>query len=121
SGPYDVVLELVGAINLAENLMALQTGGRIAVIGTGAGATAEINLGLLMLKRARSHGSTLRARSLELKALATRAVERSVLPALAAGEITVPVADTFALERVADAYDRFRGGSKLGKVVLLTG
>jgi putative PIG3 family NAD(P)H quinone oxidoreductase len=119
SGPYDVVLELVGAINLAENLMALQTGGRIAVIGTGAGATAEINLGLLMLKRARIHGSTLRARPLELKALATRALERSVLPALAAGEITVPVADTFALERVADAYDRFRAGSKLGKVVLL--
>lgn len=120
-GPFDVVLELVGATNLAENLMSLETGGRIAVIGTGAGATAEINLGLLMMKRARIHGSTLRARPIELKAIATRAVERSALPALASGEISVPIADTFALERVADAYDRFRAGGKLGKVVLLMG
>jgi NADPH:quinone reductase len=119
-GPFDVVLELVGAINLAENLTSLGTGGRIAIIGTGAGATAEINLGLLMVKRARLHGSTLRARPLELKALATRAVERSVLPALASGELTVPVAATFPLQRVADAYERFRAGGKLGKVVLLS-
>ncbi|HET9126160.1 MAG TPA: NAD(P)H-quinone oxidoreductase [Solirubrobacteraceae bacterium] len=120
-GPFDVVLELVGATNLAENLASLQTGGRIAVIGTGAGATGEINLGLLMLRRARIHGSTLRARPLELKAIATRAVERSVLPALATGEITVPVAETFPLHRVADAYERFRAGGKLGKVVLTSG
>jgi putative PIG3 family NAD(P)H quinone oxidoreductase len=118
-GPFDVVLELVGAINLAENLMSLETGGRISIIGTGAGATAEINLGLVMMKRARIHGSTLRARPLELKALATRAVERSALPALAGGEITVPIAESFPLERVADAYDRFRAGGKLGKIVLL--
>jgi putative PIG3 family NAD(P)H quinone oxidoreductase len=118
-GPFDVVLELVGAINLAENLMSLETGGRIAIIGTGAGATAEINLGMVMMKRARIHGSTLRARPLELKALATRAVERSALPALASGEITVPIADTFPLKRVAEAYDRFRAGGKLGKIVLL--
>ncbi len=118
-GPFDVVLELVGAINLAENLMALETGGRIAIIGTGAGATAEINLGMVMIKRARIHGSTLRARPLELKALATRAVERSVLPALANRQVTVPIADTFPLERVADAYDRFRAGGKLGKIVVV--
>jgi NADPH2:quinone reductase len=120
-GPFDVILELVGAINLGENLKSLETGGRIVVIGTGAGATGEINLGLVMMKRARIHGSTLRARPLELKCIATRAVERSVLPALSAGEITVPIADTFPLDRVADAYDRFRAGSKLGKVVVTVG
>jgi NADPH:quinone reductase len=119
-GPFDVILELVGAINLADNLRALETGGRIAIIGTGAGATGEINLGLLMMKRARMHGSTLRARPLELKALATRAVERSVLPALAAGALRVPVAATFPLHEVQAAYDRFSAGAKLGKIVLTT-
>jgi NADPH2:quinone reductase len=119
-GPYDVILELVGAINLAENLRSLETGGRIAVIGTGAGATGEINLGLLMMKRARIHGSTLRARPLELKAVATRAVERSVLPGLASGALTVPIAETYPLDEVQRAYDRFRAGSKLGKIVLTT-
>jgi NADPH2:quinone reductase len=118
-GPFDVILELVGAINLKDNLKALNTGGRIAVIGTGAGATGEINLGLLMMKRARMHGSTLRARPLELKALTARAVERSVLPALADGTVKVPVAETFPVDQVQAAYERFQAGGKLGKIVLV--
>jgi NADPH:quinone reductase len=117
-GPFDVILELVGAVNLMDNLMALETEGRIAIIGTGAGAVGEINLGLLMVKRAKLSGSTLRARPLEAKAATARAVERSVLPALAAGEIHVPVAATFPLADVQAAYDRFAAGGKFGKVVL---
>jgi NADPH:quinone reductase len=117
-GPFDVILELVGAINLAENLMALDTEGRLAIIGTGAGSTAEINLGMLMMKRTRIFGSTLRARPLELKALTARAIERSILPGLQSGELTVPIAQTFPLEQAAAAYERFATGGKLGKVIL---
>ncbi|HZU40354.1 MAG TPA: zinc-binding dehydrogenase, partial [Solirubrobacteraceae bacterium] len=86
-GPFDVVLELVGAPNLAENLNALDTGGRIAVIGIGAGAKGELHLGALMGKRGRIQASTLRARPLEEKALTARALERSVLPLLESGEV----------------------------------
>jgi NADPH2:quinone reductase len=118
SGPYDVILELVGAINLAGNLKALATGGRICIIGVGAGAKTEINLLALMGKRARIHGSTLRARALEEKAAAARLVEKAVLPGFASGALSVPVAQTFGLEEAADAYARFEAGSKLGKVVL---
>ena len=117
-GPYDVILELVGAVNLMDNLKALNIGGRIAVIGTGAGATGEINLGLVMVKRARIHGSTLRARPLELKALTARAMERSVLPLLASGAVKVPVAKTYPLAEAAAAYEHFKAGGKLGKIVL---
>jgi NADPH2:quinone reductase len=117
-GPFDVILELVGAINLAENLKALHPTGRISVIGIGAGAKAELNLAVLLAKRARIFGSTLRARPLEEKALTARAMERSVLPLFAAGELTVPVADTFALSDAEAAYERFRAGGKLGKVIL---
>jgi NADPH2:quinone reductase len=120
-GPFDVVLELVGGPNLAGNLKALEIGGRIAVIGVGAGPKAELNLVALMGKRARIHGSTLRARPLEQKADAARRVERHVLPLVQAGAITVPVAETFPLDEVEQAYDRFAAGGKLGKVVLLTG
>jgi NADPH:quinone reductase len=117
-GPFDVVLELVGAPNLAANVGALATGGRIAVIGIGAGAKAEINLGVLMGVRGSVRGSTLRARPLEEKAAAARAVERNVLPLVEAGAVTVPVAETFPLDSVAEAYDRFAAGGKLGKIVL---
>ena len=119
AGPFDVILELVGAPNMRDNLRALRTGGRISVIGTGAGATVEeFPLGLLMARRGRIHGSTLRGRSLEEKALTARALERSVLPLFATGALRVPVHKTFSLERAAEAYDAFAVGGKLGKIVL---
>jgi NADPH2:quinone reductase len=120
-GPFDVVLELVGGPNIPGNLAALEVGGRIAVIGVGGGPKAELNLLALMGKRARIHGSTLRARPLEQKADAARRVERHVLPLVESGAVRVPVAQTFALDRVEEAYDRFAAGGKLGKVVLLIG
>jgi putative PIG3 family NAD(P)H quinone oxidoreductase len=120
-GPFDVILELVGAPNLAENVAALNTQGRIAVIGIGAGAKAELNLGLLMQKRGTIRGSTLRARPLEEKALTARALERSVLPLLASGAVQVPLAATYPLEQAEDAYERFAAGGKLGKIVLTSG
>jgi len=119
-GPFDVVLELVGGPNLAGNLKALATGGRITVIGVGGGPKAELNLLALMGKRARIHGSTLRARPLEQKADAARRVEAHVLGGFTAGIMTVPVAETFALDDVQAAYDRFAAGGKLGKIVLTT-
>ena len=117
-GPFDVVLELVGAPNLAANLDALAPGGRIVVIGVSAGVKGELNLLALMGKRARISGSTLRARPLEEKALAARLVEREVLPLFEGGRLRVPIAETFALEDAAAAYERFAAGGKLGKVVL---
>jgi NADPH2:quinone reductase len=120
-GPYDVVLELVGASNLEENLNSLATGGRIAVIGVGGtGPVGEINLLALMGKRARIHGSTLRARPLEEKAIAMRLVEKEVLPLFEQGRLSVPVAETFPLDDVEQAYERFQAGGNLGKLVLLT-
>jgi NADPH:quinone reductase len=121
AGPFDVILELVGAPNLGANLNSLATGGRISVIGVGAGAIGEINLSALMVRRARIHGSTLRVRPLEAKAAAARLVEAQVLPLFAAGRLTVPVDSTFALEDALSAYAHFAAGHKFGKIVLATG
>jgi putative PIG3 family NAD(P)H quinone oxidoreductase len=118
-GPFDVILELVGAPNLAANLDALAHGGRIVAIGMGAGSRAEWDMHVLMFKRATISGSTLRSRPLEEKALTARRMERTVLPLLASGAVTVPVAATFPLAEVADAYARFAAGGKLGKIVLV--
>jgi NADPH:quinone reductase-like Zn-dependent oxidoreductase len=118
-GPFHVVLELVGAPNLALDLEALEIGGRIAVIGVGAGAKAEVNLLAVMGKRATVRGSTLRARPLEEKAATARALERHVLPLFERGLLRVPVAETFPLDRAAQAYERFAAGGKLGKIVLV--
>lgn len=117
-GPFDVVLELIGAPNIGGDLQALATGGRIVVIGVGAGFKAEVNLLAVMGKRAVVRGSTLRARPLEEKAIAMRRVEAEVLPLFESGALAVPVADTFALDAAEAAYERFTAGGKLGKIVL---
>ncbi len=85
------------------------------VIGIGAGRQGELNLGLLMSKRVRILGSTLRPRPLEEKALAARAVERSVLPLFDSGALEVPVAAAFPLERAAAAYERFTPAASSGR------
>lgn len=118
-GPFEVILELVGAVNLTENLTSLATGGRITVIGMGAGSRGEINLGLLLVKRGRIHGSTLRSRPLEDKAATARGMERSVLPLLTSGAVTVPIAETYPLSEAQAAYDHFQRGGKLGKIILV--
>jgi len=118
AGPFDVILELVGAPNFPGNLEALAMRGRIVVIGVGAGARTELDLRVLMTKRARLMASTMRARPLEEKAIATRLVEKEVLPGFASGDLSIPVAATFPLDEVAAAYDRFKAGGKLGKIVL---
>jgi putative PIG3 family NAD(P)H quinone oxidoreductase len=118
-GPFEVILELVGAVNLTENLMSLETAGRLSVIGMGAGSRGEINLGILLMKRGRIHGSTLRARPLEEKAATARAMERSILPLLASGVVGVPIAETYPLDQAQAAYDHFQAGGKFGKIVLV--
>jgi putative PIG3 family NAD(P)H quinone oxidoreductase len=118
-GPFDVVLELVGAPNLAGDVKALNTLGRIVVIGIAGGAKAELNLAILMAKRGRIFSSSLRSRPLEQKAATARALEREVLPLFERGAARVPVAETFALEDAGAAYERFAAGSKLGKIILV--
>jgi NADPH:quinone reductase-like Zn-dependent oxidoreductase len=119
AGPFDVVLELVGAANIAADLAALATNGRIVVIGMGGGSkVADFDLGLLMARRGTIRSSTLRSRPGEEKALVARGVETAVLPHLARRRVRVPVAGTFPIDRAADAYARFVAGGKLGKIVL---
>ncbi len=117
-GPFDVVLELIGGENLGEDVKALATGGRIVIVGVGGGIKAELNLLALMSVRGRILGTTLRSRPLEEKAATARAMEREVLPLVARGRLSVPVAATYPVEEAEAAYAHFKQGAKFGKVIL---
>lgn len=114
----DVVLELVGAPNLAIDLDVLAVLGRVMVVGVGAGAETSINLRALMSRRGRLLASVLRPRSLEEKAVVLRAFEREVLPHLASGEVRPVIDRVFQAEDVAVAFDHVEFGAKQGKVLL---
>ena len=120
-GPFDVILELVGAPNIPDNLGALNLWGRIVVIGIGAGAKAEINLGLLMGKRGtdpRFDAAPAPARG--EGACRPRGGALGAAAASPTGAVTVPIAATYPLDEAEAAYERFTAGGKLGKIVLVT-
>jgi NADPH:quinone reductase len=113
-GDYDVILELVGGPNLASNPARLARWGRIVVIGTGAGARAEIDFRALMARNGRISASLLRPRTREEKA----EVVRRLGEFMHGRTFRVPVEETFPLARTDDAYERFRAGNKFGKIVV---
>jgi NADPH:quinone reductase-like Zn-dependent oxidoreductase len=117
-GPYDVVLELVGAASLPSALAALATGARVVVIGVGSGAKVEVDLMRLMSRRARVSASTLRARPAGEKAVLVARLGDQVAPALASGRLRVPVLATYPMADPSAAYERFTAGGKAGKIVL---
>jgi putative PIG3 family NAD(P)H quinone oxidoreductase len=118
-GPFDLVLELVGGDGVGAALARLSTRGRISVIGLGAGRSTQLDLSLLMGKRARIFGSTLRARPAAEKEMVMAGVQRHVVPLLGAGRLRVPVAATYPLHQAGDAYRRLSAGGKLGKIILI--
>jgi putative PIG3 family NAD(P)H quinone oxidoreductase len=115
----DVILDLVGATYLEKNLACLAVEGRIVTIASHGGRTAPLDFGLLMRKRARVMGSTLRVRTPEEKGAVAQAVERDVWPALPAKNPIRPVIDsTFPLEQAGRAHQRMEQGDHIGKIVL---
>jgi NADPH:quinone reductase-like Zn-dependent oxidoreductase len=120
-GPYEVSLELVGAPGVTAVIPSMAIGGRVVVIGVGAGAKLEVNLLSLMAGRTTIGGSMLRSRTVEEKASVARAVEEHAVSLLADGKVTVPVADRFVMAEAGLAYERFAAAGKLGKIVLVPG
>ena len=82
------------------------------------GAIAEANLGLLMMKRARVIGSTLRARPIGEKALVMDGLKRDVWPRLENGSIKPVVEARFPMEQTADAHALMETNDTVGKILL---
>src|SRR5205807_10652477 len=105
AGGADVIIELIGGPNLAGNLEVLSMKGRIVIVGTGAGADAELSLRALMGRRGRIMGTHLRARPLEEKAAAVQAFAHDVLPFIADGRARGFVDRIFPAEQAVEAFD----------------
>ncbi|WP_105032572.1 NAD(P)H-quinone oxidoreductase [Arthrobacter ruber] len=115
----DVILDVVGAKYLARNVESLAPGGRLVVIGLQGGATAELDLGMLMGKRASVAGTTLRARPVGEKTAIMAAVRDHVWPLVASGAVKPFVGRTYPLAQVAEAHTYFDAGEHTGKILLV--
>ncbi|HSD89781.1 MAG TPA: NAD(P)H-quinone oxidoreductase [Kofleriaceae bacterium] len=118
SGGADVVLELVGGSYVAEDLRCIATLGRIVLVGLMAGTKGDLDLGLVLRKRARIFGTVLRARPLEQKITAMRAFEAQVVPLLARGVVKPIVDCVMPLADAPRAHERMQSNAGFGKIVL---
>jgi NADPH2:quinone reductase len=119
-GGADVILELVGAPNMTENLGSLAKLGRIVIVGSKPGDEATIDMRDLMTRRGRIMGTTLRTRPPEQKASLAQEFRRRVLPLLASGA-AVPIVDrVFGFDEICEALDHVRAPGKFGRVLLRT-
>jgi NADPH2:quinone reductase len=115
----NVVLDLVGAAYLEANLKSLATRGRLIFVGTTSGSKAEIDYTMAMSKRLRIMGTSLRTRSAEEKATATRLFAQQVVPLLATGTVRPVIDKVFKMEQVRAAHERIESNESFGKVVLM--
>jgi len=117
-GGVNVVIELVGGAYVAEDLACIAARGRIVVVGLMAGTHADVDLGIVLGKRATIVGTMMRARPLEEKILAARMLEENLAP-LIADEKLVPVIDrVLSLEKAREAHTLMASSETFGKIVL---
>jgi putative PIG3 family NAD(P)H quinone oxidoreductase len=117
-GGVDVILDVMGASYLQRNVDALAIEGRLVVVGMQGGTKAEIDLGVLMRKRAAVVSATLRARPVEEKAAICASVVEHVWPLVADGSVKSLVHATLPLTEVAEAHRIMEAGEHTGKIVL---
>jgi NADPH:quinone reductase-like Zn-dependent oxidoreductase len=114
----DLTLELVGGPYLVASVAAAAHKGRIILVGTMGGGTADISLGLVMRKRLLIRGTMLRSRTTAEKIDATERFAREVVPLFATKRL-LPVVDcVLPLEQIAEAHRLMESNQTSGKIVM---
>lgn len=113
-----VILDHIGAAYLASNLKSLAVGGRLVIIGVTSGIKAELNLGLMMVKRQQVIGSVLRSRPVPEKVAITAEFSHRVLPLLAERKVVPLIHKVYRLDEVAQAHREMEASAHFGKIVL---
>ena len=115
----DLILDMVGGAYLQRNLDCLALEGRLVVIALMEGATAEVNLATVMSRRLTLTGSTLRSRSVPLKAAIAESLRDRVWPRIASGELRPVVHATYPLAEAAEAHRVMEASTHIGKLLLV--
>jgi putative PIG3 family NAD(P)H quinone oxidoreductase len=119
-GGADVILDIMGAAYLQRNVDLLAMNGRLVVIGLQGGMQGEINLGVLLYKRATLAATSLRTRPLEEKAAIVSAVVAGAWPAYEEGAARPIIDRVLPLAQAAQAHRILEASDHIGKVVLTT-
>jgi len=114
----DVVLDVIGGDYVNRNIAALRTGGRIVQVGTMGGGRTDVNIGMLMPKRATIIGTVLRARPLEEKIAITQRFTAEILPLFDQGRLSTVIDSRFSLNDIGDAHRHMESNANVGKILV---
>ncbi|MET7278831.1 NAD(P)H-quinone oxidoreductase [Kribbella sp. NPDC005582] len=114
----DVILDIIGAKYLTDNVKTLAYDGRLVVIGMQGGAKGELDLGQLLSRRGSVIATGLRFRSVADKGRIVAEVVGHVWPLVTAKKVRPIVHATFPLADVAEAHRALEESSQIGKVLL---
>ena len=114
----DITLDMVAGSYVQRNLDIAAVEGRVVTISLLGGSRAEINMGMVLVKRLTLTGSTLRSRSIAQKAAVADAVRKNVWPLLAAGKVRPVIFATFPLAEASEAHRLMETSNHIGKIVL---
>ena len=114
----DLALDLVGGDYVPETLEALALQGRAMLVGLVAGGRAQLNLGVILMKRLRITGTVLRSRSLEEKIALAQAAERHLVPLFRSGVLEPVIDAVVPMRDIRDALARLASNDTVGKLVL---
>ena len=114
----DVTLDMVGGDYIQRNMNAAAVWGRIVNIAYMSGMQANVNFGIMLMKRLSLLATTLRARSFAEKGAIRDAVAREVWPLVEAGKIKPIIAETFPLAEAQAAHALMKSSSHIGKILL---
>jgi putative PIG3 family NAD(P)H quinone oxidoreductase len=117
----DVVLDVVGGDEVDRNLRVVATKGTIVQVGLLGGGSTNVNVGLLLTKRVRWIGTTLRARPIEEKAALTRRFAAEMLPLFETGRLRPIIDRRYPLERIAEAHEAMGANANTGKILIDVG
>lgn len=115
---FDVVLDVIGGVEVDRNLTAVAQRGAVVQVGLMGGGRTEVNVGLLLARRCRWIGTTLRTRPLEEKASLTRRFAAEVLPLFDDGRLRPVVDSVYDLDDIAEAHRRMEANANAGKIVV---
>lgn len=114
----DVILDIIGAKYLAQNVKALAKDGHMVTIGLQGGVKGELNLGLLLAKRGTLSATALRGRDQADKARIVASTRENIWPLLEEGKIRALIDHTVPLKDAAKALQALEEGTVTGKIVL---
>ncbi|EPD68033.1 hypothetical protein HMPREF1219_02457 [Corynebacterium pyruviciproducens ATCC BAA-1742] len=114
----DVILDIIGAKYLDQNVRALAMDGHQVTIGMQGGVKGELNIGRLLSKRGSISATALRARDREDKARIVKSTVENVWPIIESGEFKPQLSTTLPLEQAAEAHRLIKEGEVTGKIAL---